>query len=224
MVSSEDLNTQLLALTETPEADRSPDWEMRFFQALTSSSLELLTPDPQQGPDGWPYILARTSVTATEPAQKIIQWASLKGIGLVINPQKDYPDYVFSYGMLWSFKETGYFFRPVADEKNNDVKDGTVEFNPASIQHAGTPTPQYLPDYARKILREFFRDQGVLAPKILLISQDRVNYELAISLESLGNPPSNEHAGVAEAIGWFLPPHYSLILVSAEGLPEFSDL
>jgi hypothetical protein len=219
MVTTDELNKRLIALTETPDADRTPEWENRFFQALTTASVELLTPDPQQGPDGWPYILVKTSATAAEPAQKIIQWSSVKGIGLVVNPQKDYPDYVFSYGMLWSFKETGFFFKPT-----EPPPEGAVEFDASTIQHAGTPTPQYLPDYVRKILREFFRDQGVLAPKILLISQDRVNYELAISLESLGNPPPQEHAGVAEAIGWFLPPHYSLILVSEAGLPEFSSL
>jgi hypothetical protein len=52
----------------------------------------------------------------------------------------------------------------------------------------------------RNILKEFFRDQGVFAPKILVMSSDRVNYDLVFSLESLGNPPVKEHQGIAEAI------------------------
>jgi hypothetical protein len=219
MIKDLSANQKLIELTQTPESTRSPAWEAQFFQALTSANLELLTADPQQGPDGWPYLLAKTSEEASEPAQKMIQWLAQKGMGLVVNPHKDYPDYVFSYGMLWSFKESGFFFR-----ETEVKKEGAVEFDLKSIQHAGTPTEQYLPIYVRQILREFFRDQGVLAPKILVLSQDRVNYELAFSLESLGNPPDHEHAGVAEAIGWFLPPHYTLVLVSESGMPPFSDL
>jgi len=90
--------------------------------------------------------------------------------------------------------------------------------------HAGPPSPQYLPQYVRNILKEFFRDQGVLMPKILVMSADRKHYDLAISLESLGNPPEKEHQGIAEALSWFLPPHYSIVLVSEKGLPSFVEL
>ncbi|HWU44373.1 MAG TPA: hypothetical protein VN132_13070, partial [Bdellovibrio sp.] len=65
---------------------------------------------------------------------------------------------------------------------------------------------------------------AVLRPRILVMSTDRKHYDLAFSLESLGNPPQKEHAGIAEAIGWFLPPHYSIVLVSEKGLPEFVEL
>jgi hypothetical protein len=40
----------------------------------------------------------------------------------------------------------------------------------------------------------------------------------------LGNPPEREHEGIAEAIAWFLPNHYSVVLISEKGLPTFSAL
>jgi hypothetical protein len=40
----------------------------------------------------------------------------------------------------------------------------------------------------------------------------------------LGNPPTKEHQGIAEAISWFLPPHYSIVLISETGLPPFAAL
>jgi hypothetical protein len=61
-------------------------------------------------------------------------------------------------------------------------------------------------------------------PRILVMSTDRKHYDLAFSLESLGNPPTKEHQGIAEAITWFLPPHYSVVLVSEKDLPEFIAL
>ncbi|MGZ3771763.1 MAG: hypothetical protein ACXVCA_14500, partial [Bdellovibrio sp.] len=180
---------------------------------------KLLHDAPQKGPDGWPYLLVETSADATEPANKVMQWLALKGVGLVVNPLKGYPDYVFTYGMLWHFKETGLFYRPAAE-----APVGTMEIAEGGKLHAGAPAPHYLPQYVRNILKEFFRDQGVHNPRILVMSSDRKHYDLAFSLESLGNPAVKEHQGIAEAISWFLPPHYSVVLVSEKGLPPFGDL
>ncbi len=121
--------------------------------------------------------------------------------------------------MLWQLKATGLFYR-TADQ----APVGTLEFEKGQGLHAGPPSPEYLPQYVRNILKEFFRDQNVLRPRILVMSSDRKNYDLAFSLESLGNPPTSEHQGIAEAISWFLPPHYSVVLVSEMGLPAFVDL
>jgi len=208
------------------EQDRNYNWEEQFFKLITSSEVKLISQDPQQGPDGWPYIISETlkDVGATvddhiESVQKLIFWLSTRGIGLVVNPYREpYPDYVFSYGMIWSFKETGFFMRPDLAQTA-----GQVEYDQSKIT-TGLPTEQYLPFYVRKVLKDFFRDQGVHDPKILMISMDKKNYDLAFSLESLGSPPEKEHAGIAEAISWFLPPHYSVVLISETGLPQFQSL
>lgn len=209
----------LIELSATPDNKRDDQWENQFLKALTEGKVNLLSENPIEGPDGWPYLLAEVGAEATESVQNILNWAATRGVGLVINPTKEYPDYVLSYGMIWSFRQTGWFFR-----KDLEVPQGKTEFDASKIVHAGTPTEEYLPGFARKILREFLVDQGVIAPKILMVSQDRSHYDLAFSLESLRNPPAEEWEGVAEAIGWFLPPHYSILLVSEKGLPEFSSL
>jgi hypothetical protein len=207
--------------TRVPEVQRDQKWENNFFQALSVSNLSLMSAEPQMGPDNWPYLLTKTleNEAEGESFQKLLQWLSTRGIGLVINPDKEYPDYVFTYGMIWHFRETGLFFRPI-DQRDN----GTIEFSPSQIVNSGPPTEQYLPEYVRKTLRDFFRDQSILKPMIQVLTTDGLNYDLAISLESLGNPPAKEHAGIAEAIAWFLPPHYSILLVSEKGLPPFYSL
>lgn len=206
-------------LTDVPEEKRDIDWENQFLDALPNAKLKVLSADPQQGPDGWPYLLVETTTDAGEPAQKILEWLSMRGIGLVVNPTKGYPDFVLSFGMLWNFKQNNRFIFA-----QSSVPTGTIEMKEGQGLHAGIPSKEYLPDYVRNILREFFRDQSVLAPKILVMSQDRVHYDLAFSLESLGNPPEKEHQGIAEALSWFLPPHYSLILISEKDLPPFVEL
>lgn len=222
---------QICELLKTPEQNRDFSWDEKFFKSFSEQQVRLLSQDPQQGPDGWPYIIcetlgtndsAETADDAIESTQKLFQWLAGRGIGLVVNPKRQpYPDYVFSYGMIWNFRETGYFIQPHLAQKTTENSE--IDFQNKKIS-SGPPTEVYLPLHVRKVLKDFFRDQAVLNPKILMISTDEKNYDLCISLESIGNPPVAEHAGVAEAISWFLPTHYSIVLVSEAGLPKFHDL
>lgn len=207
-------------LLKVSDKNRDEKWEDQFLQAFCDSKVQVLSPDPQNGPDNWPYLMVETSSNevAKEPAQRILEWLSTRGIGLVVNPQKDYPDFVMNFGMIWSFRKTGRFIHRVVPVATGEWTTET------KLLKSGTPSEEYLPAFVRKILREFFRDQGVIAPKILMISNDGVNFDLAFSLESLGSPPVSEQAGVAEAISWFLPGHYSLVLISERGLPAFEAL
>ncbi len=206
-------------LLNVSEEDRDLDWEDKFFMAFTSSEIQVLAAEPQEGPDGWPYLLADTKGAQTEPAQKVLQWLASRGIGLALNPTKSYPDFVFNYGMIWHFRETGLFYR-----RQDEIKKGAVELNAGQKILSGPPTEEYLPSYVRKVIKDFFLDQGLLSVKIIMISTDGNHYDLAFSLESLGNPPEKEHEGIAEAISWFLPPHYSILLTLEKELPAFLAL
>lgn len=210
---------------QTKEEDRNQAWDEMFFKLLSESNLQILAEDPQQGPDGWPYLICETTTQKTDndridSSQKILHWLSQRGIGLVVNPKRlPYPDYVFSYGMIWSFRETGYFI------KYQDLKrDSQFVLDKNSNIKTGPPTKQFLPDYVRSIIRDFLRDQTVFDARILMISTDGENYDLCFSLESLGSPPESEHEGVLEAISWFLPPHYSVAVVSENNIPGFESL
>lgn len=216
-----------------PES-RDLDWEEKFFYFFSKSKVQLLNDAPQVGPDNWPYLMVEISnpidkteydlPKTVEDSQKILNWLASKGIGLVVNPQQEYPDYVFTYGMIWNFKETGLFVRH--NEGSSNPGPTTMEFDlsNAGKLHAGVPTDKYLPKYVRSIIRNFLLDQGITNPKILVLSADGKNDDLVFSLESLQKPPSAEHPGIAEALSWFLPPHYSIVLMEEQGLPSFVDL
>lgn len=210
---------------QTSDLDRDFSWDEKFFKLLSVSRLGLISKDPQQGPDHWPYIFCSTAVDQkalqVDSSQKVLRWLSEKGIGLVVNPdRKPYPDFVFSYGMIWYFRETGFFMNP----PQKQASSAGLAANSESKWFTGAPTEQYLPTYVRFILKNFFADQLKPAVKIMMLSADQKNYDLAFSIESLGNPPESEHAQVAEAIAWFLPPHYTVALVSEAGFPAFAQL
>lgn len=210
----------------TKEDDRNQTWDEKFFKILSESDLRIMSEDPQQGPDGWPYLMtetltiSRSEIEKIDSAQKIFHWLSTRGIGLVVNPRRlPYPDYVFSYGMIWSFRETGYFMKYNVHNPQKEFQiDGNTQIK------TGPPSSEYLPTYVRQIVKNFLVDQGVINPQVLMVAVDGMNYDLCFSLESFGNPPDSEHSGILEALAWFLPPHYSLALVSSKGFPSFEPL
>jgi hypothetical protein len=183
-----------------------------FLTNFINSSLNILDTMPQTGPDGWPYLLVETrtkeheSTTQLEDSRKVLNWLSDKGIGLVVNPKNETPDYIFTYGMIWNFKERHEFYTDRAVQNLSEIDE------------------RFLPQYVRKILRTFFLDNGIKEMKILLLITEDKNFDLCFSLESAGSPPENEHMDFLEAVSWFLPAHYSLRLVSEEGLPKFQVL
>lgn len=210
----------LVNLCSQPESLRDLEWERAFLQALVDGSIDLPSKEAAQGPDGWPYLYAKISNNASEPFLRVMDWLSTRGIGLVINAHKDMPDYVFPYGMIWGYKEYGQFF----EAHSNESQAGKVIFEKGEKVLAGPPTEQYLPIYVREIFKEFFKSQGVGEIKILVISKDNNHYDMVFSLDCLGNPPVSEHQGILEAIAWFLPNHYSVVLAEESGLPKFFTL
>jgi len=212
------LPSSLHQLTLVNEAERDDAWEAALLGALAHGELQLLQNTPQVGPDKWPYIYVQTSEGAQEPALKIIEWLSEKGIGLVVNPQKNPVDYVLNYGMIWNFRQRGEFVT------RRDQPAPKFELNHGTQILAGPPSEDYLPTYVRNVLRTFLMEQGVMQPRILVMSEDQISFDLCFSLDSLGNPSENEHEGIATALSWFLPTHYSIVLVNETGLPAFSPL
>lgn len=202
-----------------PDSLRDEEWEKALAAAMVDSTLKLDEKSAQTGPDGWPYMFASTAPGSTEPAVRILEWLSTRGIGLVLNAHKTVPDYIFTYGMIWNYRERGEFITP-----SETVKSGVVQFEKGEKVLAGPPSREYLPPYVRDILLQFFEDQGVEAPRVLVLSRDRKHYDLCFSVESLGNPDVSEHQGIAEALSWFLPTHYTLMLASEKGLPDFFDM
>lgn len=206
-------------IVSQPEAFRNEEWEKAFFQSFADAKVDIESETPKTGPDGWPYLLVKSSAQAKEPVRKIIEWLSERGIGLALNAHKNAPDYVFTYGMLWNFRVRGEFMTPTVD-----AKSGPVEIIHDQKLWVGAPSEQFLPLYVRKILSEFFKQQGQESVRIAMVSPDQKHYDLCFSLESLGQPDKLEHRGLLEAISWFMPAHYSLALLSEKQVPGFSIL
>lgn len=198
---------------------RDEAWELELLKALPEARVRVLTPEPQEGPDHWPYLMLATGEGADDTLSNVAGWLSTRGIGCVLNPEKPTPDFVLTYGMIWNYRERGEFLTSSAQ-----ANPGRFEFKNGQELMTGAPTEAYFPSYARKIVKQFLADQGVFTPKVQMVSADKTHYDLCFSIESLKSPPAHEHANIAEALSWFFPAHYSIALVSEKVVPGFSPL
>jgi hypothetical protein len=234
----------------SPEFQRDGRWEARFFELFLNGHVSIRDGAPKAGPDQMPYLFCTADAEAQEPVRKVLSWLSERGIGLALNPGKEVPDYVFTYGMVWNLRERGTFLSSADSLRLDGVSTPTpaseVTGEGARFEQtakageapttqfftmesktgfiAGPPTEAFLPVYVRKILQQFFLEQALWDVKTLVISPDGKSFDLCFSLESMGNPPGSEHAGILEALSWFVPAHYSLAIVSEKGLPPFVSM
>jgi hypothetical protein len=209
-------------LIQQPESRRDHAWEEEFLKAFAQMKVKVESDQAKNGPDGWPYLFVRTGPDATEPATQVVKWLAGRGIGLVVNAHKMLPDYIFPYGMLWNFVETGRFQQPGEMAKPRST-EATYAQDRGLVM--GPPSEKYLPPYVRGVLREFLAAQGFSSPRVLVISSpDFREVDLVVSVDSLGQLPRSQHQTMAEMLAWFLPLHYTLVLGQEEGLPAFSSL
>lgn len=214
------MSVEFETLIQQPEARRDAQWERQFLDGLLQLKVAVVKDEPQTGPDGWPYLLVRTGPGGTEAFPRIVRWLSSRGIGVAVNPHKMVPDYIFTYGMLWNYMETGRFVLP-----QEPRPAGPIVLEPGQRMVMGPPTFKYLPEYVRSVLREFLAAQGFHKPRVLVISTpDYKNIDLALSLESLGGLSPDGQKHLAEGLAWFLPLHYNLALMSEANLPPFTPL
>jgi len=207
-------------LLETDVEKRDLEWEKSFLKALPQAPARVLNPDPQEGPDHWPYLLVEAGASQDDDTiENVVGWLSTRGIGLAINPSKPSPDYVLTYGMIWNFRERGEFLT-----ESSTPKAGLFEIKDGQQLWVGAPSQQFLPPYVRQVLKQFLADQGIYTAKVLMVSTDNKHFDLCFSVESLKSPPAHEHSNIAEALSWFLPAHYAVSLLSEKTVQGFVAL
>ena len=115
------LQTEFLKHLETPDKNRDNIWENEFLKLFSQVNIDLKYDIPKQGPDGMSYMLVSINKDSTEPSIKLLNWAYDKGVGIVLNPEKKFPDFIFTYGMIWNFKETNHFLSKFKEKSRENI-------------------------------------------------------------------------------------------------------
>ena len=210
----------LETLLQLPESKRDDQWELDFLALIPQAKVQVAEEQAKAGPDGWPYLLVRSGPQGDQPFLQVLEWAATRGIGLALNTHKMLPDYVFTYGMLWNYAMNRQFVT-----KGPTPKAGSVIIADNEEMIVGAPTEQYLPMFVRKVMREFLAAQGMQAPQVTVLSTvDYKVVDLLFSSESLNDLKPKDFRSMGEALSWFLPLHYNIIIGSEQNLTGFVDL
>lgn len=156
--------TQILYdLFQVPKDQREDDWVAQFLAAAPEASMAAGDPQVLVGPDGFPYFALHTPPAGEAfhafSVNHILPYVLKDGVGIVFNPESG-PDYVFSYGMLWSLKEFGGVDGDPADEKAGKVPKKVHIAEQEEEVLVAQPSATYFPPYARQVVRKFFEQNG----------------------------------------------------------------
>jgi hypothetical protein len=206
-------------LFRTPREQRDANWLAEFYAAAPDASLKVGEQQLIQGPDKFPYLALYLPAEGEEFTafciSQILNNCLEHGVGCVIAPDKSAPEWVFTYGNLWSLHSYNTFdATPPAKGEEEPLKAGRQVL-------IASPSDTFLPPFARHVIKHFLNNAGILHPQVLLISDasSTPTQSLAFSVYPDDFPDSESYQGVMNRLkAWFLPPHYGLI-----ALPRSSD-
>lgn len=215
----------LAGLFEVPVEQRDGKWQSILFDTIAHASFRCGDPQIIAGPDGFPYFQLLMPVpnqpfTCYTADHVIKDFLMEHGFGLVINPDKGNPDWVFSYGDVLNYflKDAFYSEAPVNAQPGKEVLEKNLNVL------AGQPSEAYLPSCARTVMRNALNRIGINDAKIFLMQRkDSSSQELVFNItpERFSEDVFNS---AMQVITWHLPRHYSVCGMAEEGQKESFEL
>lgn len=222
-------------LCAAPRDKRDDAWRSAFLSHIPAAGMAGGDPQVTSGPDGFPYfnLFLPPQGKPFEPfsIQHLLPFACEHGFGaavLVSSPEQ--PDWVFSFGDLWSYKETGEFYH---DPPRWGAPPGQAE-EAASLQPGvpvliAQPNQDFLPDYVRSAIAKVLRSSfGIAEPQVFLLSEDSLSpsTNLVFNIFNEDFDDENRYDFVKMFLAWSLPRDYGMVEIpkDSELIENFSPL
>lgn len=217
----------LYELCKVPKVERDAAWNIKFLEQVTEASFACGSPQVIEGPDGFPYV----QLNLPEPG-KSFQCYVIKhmthdflmerGFGVVINPGKGDPDWVFSYGDIVNHHLSGEFYTKSKDW--HLTQEEVIKEKEEVL--LGQPSETILPQQTRTVIREFMKRIGVPEVKLLLMHRRKPQgtlQELVFNRTPETFESTEQYTSVMKCISWFLPRHYTYVTVEESRFKEFFE-
>ncbi len=228
---------ELAELLFVEREHRDAEWTRRFYDAIVDASMATSLDQILRGPDCFSYF-----VLNMPPPRRDVEPFSLShvldsclenSLGVVIEPEPGPPEWVFRFGQLWSKKEFGKFDLTLEPQPDSALPEMPAPERPSHLEGkpavlVGQPSNIYLPEYARKAVKQFLVNQGIANPGVLMISNPSQSpaETIAFSVFSEDFPDLDHFRNFMQHLAWFFPPHYRLSSVnkSSEITKSFQPL
>lgn len=193
---------------------RDDAWKSHFLENVADAALACSNPQVINGPDGFPYFVLNIP-EPNKPFQSFVLRDMIPGfllghgLGVVFSPQKENPDWVFSYGDIVNFDLKNEFYTQSDNwgvPQTNEVTDTEEQVL------VSQPSEYILPNETREVLRQFFKFQQIEDAKIALLNRpkgEEFSQQLVFNLTPDKFRDHQHFNQVMANILWFLPKHYS---------------
>lgn len=216
--------SELARLCTIEKSKRDAKWQRDFYQTVPTASMSNPEERAMVGPDGFPYLILNIP-EPDEPFEafsvvSVLPHLLESGLGIVINANKEEPDWVFPYGTLWSFLEFDSFEAFAGENEavpDNPLKRETLAA--ARQVFTGQPAESLLPQYARKVIKSFMTDRlKISCPQVFLLVDPQSDYDqsLVFSVFPENYRSEAEFSAVLSLLRWYIPPHFGLTAVSKD--------
>lgn len=217
-------------LFKTPREERDQGWRERFFAAIVDASMATTPKQVLRAPDGFAYFILNLPPPGQsfEPfcISHILDVCLDQGCGVVVQPDADPPEWVFTYGNLWSLKEFGKFEMEQALKPGAGKFDGAAatasapgESGSARSVLAGQPSESFLPAYARKVIKQFLAEKMAnSSPRVLLVNDPHSTpaQSLVLSIFPEDFASQKDFEDLMYRLTWYLPRHYGLVSIAKD--------
>jgi len=215
---------ELVALFRINHAKRDAKWRDAFYNAIVDASMVTGSKQVITAPDGFPYFVLQTPEpnTQIEPfcVSHILDHCLDNGLGIVINPFQEKPDWVFRYGTLWHLKATGNLKEDYEAEQKN--KEKTITIPPGSEMLVGVPSESFFPSFARNTIRSFMKKMPVFKKKepkvLLLVVEDKGSktHNLVFNIFPTEVASQAEFEYLLDYLLWYIPKKYAVIAINSD--------
>ncbi|WP_442587909.1 hypothetical protein ACSBL2_17840 [Pedobacter sp. AW31-3R] len=207
---------RIAALIAVPSSARDEKWLEQFLSDLPGASFSCGTPQVIAGADGFPYFQLLLPEPGAEFQSFVIDkmmedFLLERGFGVVINPKEEQPDWVLTYGDLLNLRLNGSFYSAESAFNSHMGSEIVAEKEEVLI---GQPSEHILPAQTRKLLKDFFELNGILAPKMLLLMRkkgEETTQDLAFNIIPEQFESEEHYRNMMQTVTWYLPRHYSII-------------
>ena len=217
----------LLELFATPRDLRDDAWRSAFKDAVVDASLAAPKEKVMHGPDGFPYFVLERPPIAQEftplCVSHVLGHCTSSGIGIVIEPGTEGdaagPQWVFTYGDLFSLRAYGTFAGDPADQDAPGPKAEVLE--EGRHVKVGSPSEEFLPAWARRVLAQFLKSAAnVETPgAVVMLDPTRApSRNLVFNVHPENFEVAADFQQIMNMLSWFMPPKRSCIALSKGAL------
>lgn len=206
-------------LLHTPYEARDEQWQESFLSNVVTASFRCGDPQIITGPDGMPYF--QLFIPEPNKAFQCFVINHMKddflldnGFGVVINPNGQQADWVFSHGDIVNLSLNNTFY--TSDDDRFSKTSGNETIKEEEEVMTGQPAENLLPKRTRKIIADYLNANGVAQPKIMLMMRKNphdgsTTQDIVFNLTPKQFPNEDTYRAIMHTLRWYLPRHYSYV-------------